>query len=247
MKKSKLPEAASSATRPPASGKSVAATTSPARPDRISARERRSLILEAATARFARLGFESTTVRQIAEDVNIMSGSLYYHFPTKEDILNEIVSPVVTRTLGNTKRIYNSQTNSEIRLLALMLFSIGDLTREQGAHAILYNERRFFRANASFAHIASTRQEIYFYWRNILEEGMLKGQFRSDLDHFLTISTIMRMLNATADWFSSDDNYTLEQVSRFQLKFVLCAIRAHDRVEEELPFEQSAGLAAGRF
>jgi AcrR family transcriptional regulator len=53
--------------------------------------DRRATILEAATQRFAEFGFAATTVRQISQDVNILSGSLYHHFTTKDEMLHEIV------------------------------------------------------------------------------------------------------------------------------------------------------------
>ena len=46
--------------------------------------DRRERILAAAAMRFAEFGFGATTVRQIADDVDILSGSLYHHFATKE-------------------------------------------------------------------------------------------------------------------------------------------------------------------
>lgn len=206
--------------------------------------DRRAVILQVATECFAKHGFEATTIRQIADGVNILSGSLYYHFDTKEDILNEIVSPATANLLFNTKRIFESEVDPERKLLSLILFSIGVLTKEQGVHAILYNERRFLRANPSFAHIAKSREEIYRYWKAILEDGIRNRLFREDLDSFLTISTIMRILNSTADWFNSDESYTLSQVSRFQLKFILSGIRTPERILEELPIDESAKLAA---
>ena len=59
--------------------------------------DRRQAILGIATRYFATHGFEATTVRQIADDANILSGSLYHHFETKDDILDEIIRDVVRR------------------------------------------------------------------------------------------------------------------------------------------------------
>src|SRR5579862_6847505 len=63
--------------------------------------DRRTTILEAATRRFAEYGFESTTVRQIGDDVNILSGSLYHHFATKDEMLHQIVRDAVQQMRNN--------------------------------------------------------------------------------------------------------------------------------------------------
>src|ERR1700723_4374381 len=48
---------------------------------------RRRQIIAAASELFARNGFEGTSIRDIAAASGVLSGSLYYHFPSKEDLL----------------------------------------------------------------------------------------------------------------------------------------------------------------
>lgn len=50
---------------------------------------RRDDIIEAAAALFATKGYAATSIRDIAQEVGILSGSLYYHFSSKEEILLE--------------------------------------------------------------------------------------------------------------------------------------------------------------
>jgi AcrR family transcriptional regulator len=49
--------------------------------------DRRRQIIAAASELFARNGFEGTSIREIAAASGVLSGSLYYHFPSKEDLL----------------------------------------------------------------------------------------------------------------------------------------------------------------
>lgn len=48
-------------------------------------------IIEAAQMRFAQYGFEKTTMKEIAGDLNMSKGSLYYYFPDKENLYKAIV------------------------------------------------------------------------------------------------------------------------------------------------------------
>src|ERR1700744_3481568 len=52
---------------------------------------RRAEILAVARKLFAEKGFQATSIREIANAAGILSGSLYYHFDTKEDMLHEII------------------------------------------------------------------------------------------------------------------------------------------------------------
>jgi AcrR family transcriptional regulator len=47
---------------------------------------RRRQVLTVASELFAKKGFEATSIRDIATAVGMMSGSLYYHFASKEDL-----------------------------------------------------------------------------------------------------------------------------------------------------------------
>jgi AcrR family transcriptional regulator len=47
---------------------------------------RRRQVLTVASELFARKGFEATSIRDIATAAGLMSGSLYYHFASKEDL-----------------------------------------------------------------------------------------------------------------------------------------------------------------
>jgi AcrR family transcriptional regulator len=205
--------------------------------------DRRELILAAATRRFAEYGFEATTVRQIADDVNILSGSLYHHFATKEEILEEIVRDAILKTRDDAERIAALPLDAEQRLVALVMVELNRLTANQEVYAIVFNERKFFRRSAYFQYLTKAKKASYDAWSAILADGVRDGLFHPDLDIYLTISTVIRMLNAGADWFKNEDgseidaiaNYSLETLLDFYLGYVLRAIRAPHRAGEPIP------------
>jgi AcrR family transcriptional regulator len=205
--------------------------------------DRRELILAAATRRFAEYGFEATTVRQIADDVNILSGSLYHHFATKEEILEEIVRDAVIQTRDDAQRIAALPLDAEQRLVALIMIELNRLTASQEVYAIVFNERKFFRRSEYFAYLAQAKKAAYNAWSTILSDGVKEGLFLPDLDIYLTISTVIRMLNAGADWYKNEDgseidaiaNYSLESLLDFYLVYVLRAIRTPERAGDPIP------------
>jgi AcrR family transcriptional regulator len=213
--------------------------------------DRRSLILRKATVRIAKFGFDATTVRQLADDVNILSGSLYHHFATKDEILYDIVKDAVALLRDETLRIVASPADPEIKLVALVMRQLGEFVQNHAVHAILYNERKILRSREEFADIRQAKQDAYRGWRKMLEAGMDAGLFDRELDLYQTIRTITRMLNSAADWFASHDEtvssvvdqYTFEQVETFYLRFIVGAIRHPVRAAEPLPIEAGRQLA----
>ena len=61
---------------------------------------RKDDILLAAAALFASKGYAATSIRDIAESVGLLSGSLYYHFSSKEEILLEAHTKGVTQVMA---------------------------------------------------------------------------------------------------------------------------------------------------
>ena len=216
--------------------------------------DRRARILQAATQRFAELGYKATTVRQIADDVNILSGSLYHHFATKEAMLHEIVRDVVLRLRDNMIRISKSPHGAEHRVVAMVLLELGELTHNQEVHAILMNSRGFFRFRQEFAYVVEAKKATFYAWWTVLQDGIAAKLFKPDIDLFLTILTITRMLNTAADWYKNEEMYsaglsgtdapyTLDKLIDFHLGFILNAIRPPRRSAEPIPRQACEDLA----
>src|SRR5690349_5835993 len=56
---------------------------------------RREQIVAIAAAVFARKGVANATVRDIADEAGILSGSLYHHFESKDQIIEEVMRPAL--------------------------------------------------------------------------------------------------------------------------------------------------------
>lgn len=202
----------------------------PTKAERESQPDRRQHILQTATRRFAEFGFQASTVRQIADDVDIKSGSLFHHFATKEEILLEIVSPAVVRLRDKAIAVADSPFDAERRLVALIEVTLTEVTGDPLCHRILNQERQVFRADKAFAEVLSARQAIYKAWLKILEDGVAAGLFRPEPDLFLTVSTIVRMLYSAADWHRDSGtvprDYDEGSLTQFYNGFILRAVRA---------------------
>ena len=53
--------------------------------------ETKELILKKALDMFAKSGYDSVSIRDIAKAVNIKESSIYHHFKNKQDILDSLV------------------------------------------------------------------------------------------------------------------------------------------------------------
>ena len=57
----------------------------------------RERILEVALELFGRQGYEGTSIRDIAERMGMTKAAVYYHFPSKEELLADVLTPATSR------------------------------------------------------------------------------------------------------------------------------------------------------
>lgn len=76
------------ATQPPASARLEARVPREQKPGQV---DRRSIIIAEAARLFARQGFEGTSMRELAAAAGILPGSIYYHFPSKEELFVAVI------------------------------------------------------------------------------------------------------------------------------------------------------------
>lgn len=81
-------------------------------------------ILDAAAQLFTEKGFAATSTREIAQAVGIKQASLYYHFPSKEGILAELLSATVRPSLAAAAELADADAPPHVRLWALAAFDV---------------------------------------------------------------------------------------------------------------------------
>lgn len=74
------------------------------------AEERRNEILDAADVLFGEKGFDGTSTNDILEKVGIARGTLYYHFKSKEDIMDALIERYNTSLIEAAQSIANDQS-----------------------------------------------------------------------------------------------------------------------------------------
>lgn len=67
--------------------------------------ERKNEILDVAGRLFAQKGYDSTSTNDILEEIGIARGTLYYHFKSKEDILDAMIDRMMGQMLMQAKAV----------------------------------------------------------------------------------------------------------------------------------------------
>ncbi len=73
-------------------------------------------IIEAAKERFAHFGFSKVTMEEIASDVDLGKASLYYYFPTKEDLFKAVISLEQNQLTENIEELLRKNKPASLKL-----------------------------------------------------------------------------------------------------------------------------------
>ena len=88
------------------------------------AEERREEILDAAEKLFAAKGFDNTSTGDILDAVGIARGTLYYHFKSKEDILDGVIGRITNRLMQDAGEIVRKKELPVLERLTKAIMSL---------------------------------------------------------------------------------------------------------------------------
>lgn len=101
------------------------------------AEERKNEILDAAERLFRSKGFDNTSTGDILSEVGIARGTLYYHFQSKEEILDAVIERMIRQMLAGAKGLAKQKEIPVLQRLTLMIRALqirddrGDALLEQ--------------------------------------------------------------------------------------------------------------------
>lgn len=185
-----------------------------------SVQTRRAILLAAAKL-FSKEGYNATTMRRIAEAANLEAGSIYYHFGSKDQILDEVLDIGV-------RQLYE-----QIRGIVERSAAEGDPFRKTFAQLVdthlcfLLKESDFTSANIrNFPMLSDKRRrahrplrEAYAQlWRSFLQHH--QDDLRGDISVTLVSQFILGAMNWTAEWYDSE-RYPVSLLSERLSKLLL--------------------------
>jgi AcrR family transcriptional regulator len=187
--------------------------------------ERREAILAIAAEIFARKGFTATTVREIADEAGILSGSLYHHFDSKETMVDEVLSGFLDDMVKGYEEIVDSVEDPLEALRGLIRFAFNALLPHRAALKVAQNESHYLQQFDRFAYLQQGYSRVEELWTSVLVAGIESGVFRRDLDTKLVYLFMRDAIWVTVRWYQPGGRYTLDELADTYTALVLDGIR----------------------
>lgn len=187
---------------------------------------RRDELLALAATMFAERGLRATTVRDIADSAGILSGSLYHHFSSKEEMVDEVLRNFLDWLFARYQEIVATEPNPLERLKGLFMSSFEAIETRHAEVVIYQDEAKRLSSQERFAYVDERNREQRKMWVDVLNQGIKEGYFRPDVDVDLVYRFIRDTTWVSVRWYQPGGPLTAEEVGQQYLSIVLGGIVA---------------------
>ena len=157
---------------------------------------RREEILDAAEKLFAAKGFDNTSTGDILDAVGIARGTLYYHFKSKEDILDGVIQRITDRLMQDAGEIVRQKELPVLERLTKAILSLN--VESKIGHEIMEQVHRPQNALMHQKMQTALLTGINPILTELIEEGNQQGIFHTQYPE-ATVEMIILYANVAFD------------------------------------------------
>ncbi|MDL4771522.1 TetR/AcrR family transcriptional regulator [Actinomadura xylanilytica] len=191
------------------------------------ASERREHLIRLAADLFAEKGFQATTVRNIADEAGILSGSLYHHFDSKESIVDEILAGFFREIMSAYQSVIDEGKNPRETIAGLIRIAFGTLEPHRAAITVMQNDWNYLKDMDRFAYLTDSEDKVEKMWVDTIKAGQRDGLFRDDIDPKLTYRMIRDTVWVAVRWFKPGGRLNASGLAEHYLKVMFDGINTH--------------------
>lgn len=163
-------------------------------------RKRHAEVIAAAARVFHAKGYEGTTIQDIADELGILKGSVYYYINSKEDVLYEVLQEVHTAGF-EAMQAASVVEGDPLEKIRSVVSTLSEFNAEHRLRmSILLRELNVLDPKRRKA-IVAERDHYEEVLRELIEEAQKSGLADPGMDSKLATRAIMGMVNSIHQWF----------------------------------------------
>lgn len=174
--------------------------------------QRRDEVRDAAERLFAQQGYVATSVRDIAEALEIQAGSLYSHIQSKDDLLWEVLTEAADRFFQAVRPIVETQLVTTEKLRRVIAAHVRVVTDNLDAASVYSTEWRHL-SEGRRREFAARRDEYERIVRGLVQSAIREGTF-ADWDEKFATLLILSSINWIYQWYKSDGPMPPDEIAR---------------------------------
>lgn len=187
--------------------------------------ETKAAILAHALPMIAQFGYAAVSMRQIADAVGVNVGALYNHFPSKQDILVQLMSDHMDGLLAAWNTVDTTDLTCAEQLDRFVRFHIDyNLARAHDVF-ISFMELRSLEPK-NHKHIEKKRRTYEDVVRKIIDQGQSSGLFDVADTHVATMSVLGSLVGLNT-WYRAKGRLSKQKIKDYYAALLLRSLGYH--------------------
>src|SRR3954470_14033006 len=172
---------------------------------------RREELLRVSAKLFREKGFDGTSIRDISAAAGMHSGSPFYHFKTKQDILVAVMEQGLAEGLRKSEEVMALTLPPEQKLKGLIRAQLGTIL-EEGSDFIpvlLYDWRSLNSANRR--RIVALKDRYDALWQQVIDDLQRASHMPDDAQ--LMRLLILGAVNWAGTWYRAGGRLSVDEIA----------------------------------
>jgi len=176
-----------------------------------SALTRKEQVYDVAEQLFSERGYQATTIREIARELQIEGGSLYSHISSKQELLYQIVLRGSDQFLRAARATLAEGGPARTQLLRFMRRHLAIMAESTPRAIVHFHEWRHLDP-AHQSVIRARRDEYEDALRQIIRAGVASGEFAAADERLIGLH-VLSLLNWTYQWYSPGGTWNADDLA----------------------------------
>lgn len=180
---------------------------------------RREDLLRVCARLFREKGFDGTTVRDISGAAGMHSGSPFYHFSSKQEMLVAVMEQGLAEGLRKSEAVLEAPLPADEKFRRLVRVHLGTLLEDGNDFipVMLYEWRALTQANRR--RVIALKDRYDALWQKMLDELAGSGHIEGDAQ--LARLFILGAVNWSARWYRAGGRLSLDEVAAQAARLLL--------------------------
>jgi AcrR family transcriptional regulator len=188
----------------------------------------KEVVLRSAIANFTERGYHGTSMRDVARDADVTVASIYHHYPSKQEILAEIMAETLSDVIASTRSaLMGAGSSPSDQLRAIVRAWVEFHTTRQAEALIGASELRSLESSGRKLVIA-LRDEQEGVFRDVVERGAELGEFATAYPREAA-RAVINMGRSVASWYQAGGGISPHEMAERYAELSLATVRAPAR------------------
>lgn len=181
-------------------------------------------IIRAAALVFHRKGYHGATMAEIAAEVNLTAGSLYHHFPSKQDLLVAVLDAGMAQiTIEVQKIVARDRPPSDVLRQIVHVHVRSIIENVNIAASVIFEGRALLDVPDVREPVICQRDQLERLYRSVVEAGIAAGTFRQ-VDVGIFVKSLFGALNWVSVWYREGGRLTCAEIADELAEMFLAAL-----------------------